>query len=445
MKKFSVIVLAAAAVGTAGCSDRLEDKALRVSIAPAIQTRVTGMYFDVGDRIGLTITRSSDVFAQNVPMTYDGSAFTGDGLLWYNDMNETSTLTAYYPYDESGAPSEFTVSADQTGGCESSDLLASVKRDARPASAPVKMIFSHLLSQLSVVVTNESQARVTGVTIGGFIPTARIDWQTPSATVKDGASAGEIGAWAAEAGKTYRAVLVPQEGELTVSVAADDGKSRSRSIRASLEGGRRYDMSVKVTDIDIEVSLSGEINDWVDGGSLDAGQDDGGDQETLSYGDDVYRTQKIGDRVWMAENLRYVPDAELLENGIWYPGEGTAPSEDPESVRQYGMLYSYAVATGGAASRAEGPVQGICPDGWHIPDAEELSGLIGCESGFFQCAGFWNSDSSRYGSNNKGYLMSSTLEGGECSCLSYLGVGGTPSVVPLSPQFGVSLRCVKNG
>lgn len=47
-------------------------------------------------------------------MTYDGSAFTASGLLWYNDLNETSTLTAYFPYSASGVPDEFSVARDQS-------------------------------------------------------------------------------------------------------------------------------------------------------------------------------------------------------------------------------------------------------------------------------------------------------------------------------------------
>ena len=49
-------------------------------------------------------------------MTYDGSAFTASGLLWYNDLNETSTLTAYFPYSASGVPDEFSVARGHLTG-----------------------------------------------------------------------------------------------------------------------------------------------------------------------------------------------------------------------------------------------------------------------------------------------------------------------------------------
>ena len=52
--------------------------------------------------IWLSIAKGSETYAQNVPMTYDGTAFTAADLLWYNDSNEKSTLTAYHPYSEQG-------------------------------------------------------------------------------------------------------------------------------------------------------------------------------------------------------------------------------------------------------------------------------------------------------------------------------------------------------
>lgn len=62
-----------------------------MKIAPTIQTRVTGLHFDTGDRIGLSIAKGSETYVQNVLMTYDGTAFTAPDLLWYNDSNEKST------------------------------------------------------------------------------------------------------------------------------------------------------------------------------------------------------------------------------------------------------------------------------------------------------------------------------------------------------------------
>ena len=273
-----ILFMALAVLIAAGCAES-EKGTLCVKIAPAIRTRVTGLHFDTGDRIGLTISKGSAPYAENVPMTYDGTAFTASGLSWYNDLNEKSVLTAYYPYAEGGRPDEFTVSSDQTQGNGSSDLLAAVKTDVTPVSAPVGMIFYHVMSQLTIVVSNSSSAAVTGVSVGGLVPTAEIDYSAPKAAAKSGVAAAEIKACEVKSGATYRAILVPQQAALTVTVTTDDGRSHTKTLSsAQLESGRRYDMSVLVTNEEIQISLSGDIGDWEDGGSLDgSGSGDGGD------------------------------------------------------------------------------------------------------------------------------------------------------------------------
>ena len=440
-----ILFMALAVLIAAGCAES-EKGTLCVKIAPAIRTRGTGLHFDTGDRIGLTISKGSAPYAENVPMTYDGTAFTASGLSWYNDLNEKSVLTAYYPYAEGGRPDEFTVSSDQTQGNGPSDLLAAVKTDVTPVSAPVGMIFYHVMSQLTIVVSNSSSAVVTGVSVGGLVPTAEIDYSMPKAAAKSGVAAAEVKACEVKPGATYRVILAPQQAALTVTVTTDDGRSHTKTLSsAQLESGRRYDMSVLVTNEEIQISLSGDIGDWEDGGSLDGsgGGDDGDDSQTLSYGGVTYRTTTVGETVWMAENLRYVPDEALLTKGIWYP-DG---NEDAEYVREHGMLYSFTVALGGAQAVSGAPVRGICPEGWHVPYIDELQTLaVGPDCGF-TLAGMWISVSKNYVSSAKsGYLMSAATDdgGSSYSALLFYASGGNPSPSSLPAGNGVSLRCVKD-
>lgn len=308
------------------------------------------------------------------------------------------------------------------------------------------MLFYHVMSQLTIVLTNNSDAPVTGVTVGGLVPTAVVDFTVPSAAAKSGAAAADVEAFEVTADAAYRAILVPQQATLTVTVATGDGKSRSKTLSsAQLESGRRYDMSVLVTNEEIQISLSGDIGDWEDGGSLDGsgGGDDGDDSQTLSYGGVTYRTTTVGETVWMAENLRYVPDEALLTKGIWYP-DG---NEDAEYVREHGMLYSFNVALGGAQVVSGAPVRGICPEGWHVPYIDELQTLAAGPDCGFTLAGMWNSVSKNYVSSAKsGYLMSATTDdgGSSYSALLFYASGGNPSPSSLPAGNGVSLRCVKD-
>ena len=429
-----------------------------MKIAPAIRTRVTGLHFDTGDRIGLTISKGSAPYAENVPMTYDGTAFTASGLSWYNDLNEKSVLMAYYPYAEGGKPDEFTVSSDQTQGNGPSDLLAAVKTDVTPVSAPVGMIFYHVMSQLTIVVSNSSSAAVTGVSVGGLVPTAEIDYSAPKAAAKSGVAAAEVKACEVKSGATYRAILVPQQAALTVTVTTDDGRSHTKTLSsAQLESGKRYDMSVVVTNIDIDVELSGEVVDWGDGGSLDGGGDggggegggEGGDPGTLSYGGVDYPTATIGGRVWMTRNLRYLPDGAQIGTGIWYPCRGTAGSNDAEYVAERGLLYSFTTALGGATAASGTPVQGICPPGWHVPTGAEIEQMIASpeyDASLLRSAGMLVSDTGLYITEKKGYLMSCTSEdnGANYQAMPYSSGGIVAGLAPFPAGNGVSLRCVKD-
>ncbi len=66
----------------------------------------------------------------------------------------------------------------------------------------------------------------------------------------------------------------------------------------------------------------------------------------LNYSGKEYKTVKIGDQCWMAENFEY------------YTGSGSWDIPFPE-LAGWGKLYNYSSATLGA------------PDGWHLPSLEE--------------------------------------------------------------------------
>ena len=98
-----------------------------------------------------------------------------------------------------------------------------------------------------------------------------------------------------------------------------------------------------------------------------------------------YDAVQIGNQVWMAENLRTTKyaDGSSIPLGTststttayrYAPGTNWSSNEDNMiNVSRYGYLYNWPAAMHGASSSEANPsgVQGICPNGWHVPsDAE---------------------------------------------------------------------------
>jgi uncharacterized protein (TIGR02145 family) len=79
-------------------------------------------------------------------------------------------------------------------------------------------------------------------------------------------------------------------------------------------------------------------------------------------GGKIYPYVHIKDRYWMAENLNFDTGDE---GSVCYEGSDY-------NCQRCGRLYNWETATGGKSS-TEKPsgVQGVCPDGWHIPSDKE--------------------------------------------------------------------------
>ena len=84
----------------------------------------------------------------------------------------------------------------------------------------------------------------------------------------------------------------------------------------------------------------------------------------------IYQTVVIGNQCWMKENLRttHYSDGTEIAAATIYDYEG-----DPQNTVVYGKLYTWAGAMNGELSSSANPsgVQGVCPDGWHLPSDSE--------------------------------------------------------------------------
>lgn len=134
-----------------------------------------------------------------------------------------------------------------------------------------------------------------------------------------------------------------------------------------------------------------------DGNSSAAGDSSSvkGSCESCEYGSlkdkrdgKTYKTVKIGNQWWMAENLNYADSAKTPS----LKGNTRCFRNEEDKCKKYGRLYTWAAAIDSVtlATDSENPLdcgyqkrcklpgglQGICPDGWHLPSKAEWTTLI---------------------------------------------------------------------
>jgi uncharacterized protein (TIGR02145 family) len=100
-----------------------------------------------------------------------------------------------------------------------------------------------------------------------------------------------------------------------------------------------------------------------------------------------YHVVKIGNQIWMAENLKYLPSVVGADIGsqttpyyyvYGYNGTVVNDAKATANYSTYGVLYNWLAAMDNSASSSSNPsgVQGVCPTGWHLPSNTEWTELI---------------------------------------------------------------------
>ena len=197
----------------------------------------------------------------------------------------------------------------------------------------------------------------------------------------------------------------------------------------------------------------------------------------------TYKTVKIGNQIWMAENLNYADSAKTPS----LKGKSWCYQDSVRYCNVTGRLYTWAAAIDsvklakdtvnpldcgfGKTCTLPAKVQGICPTGWHLPSYNEWNALftaVGGQStaatalksqtgwnnngngtdaiGFSALpAGNRNDNGDYYGGGYNTYFWSSTEYGSNDAYDMYLNYNNGNAGLGLNYKYnGFSVRCVKD-
>jgi uncharacterized protein (TIGR02145 family) len=186
-----------------------------------------------------------------------------------------------------------------------------------------------------------------------------------------------------------------------------------------------------------------------------------------------YKVVKIGNQVWMAENLKtakYNDGTTILnvEDNIQWSNLTTGAwvyyNNDASNNTKYGKLYNWY-----AVSPITNGNKNVCPTGWHVPSQAEwmiLTNYIGPSPSYYlKAITTWlengnGSNSSRFNGVGSGYrthLGDFLHQGYECSYWSSTEAGSNWAIrlrfisnssevqnLDLVKRFGFSVRCLKD-
>lgn len=195
------------------------------------------------------------------------------------------------------------------------------------------------------------------------------------------------------------------------------------------------------------------------------------DEFTTTPSPRTYKTVKIGDQTWMAENLdvgtMIQGDQMQTNNNII---EKYCYENDPANCSKYGGLYTWSEAM---KYNKKNGAQGICPDSWHIPTRKEFNKLIkavknnnNALTSESELVYTWETIEGTKGTNTSGFstLMSgiSTFDGSFAFKGEYtefrssteinsdqayglsIGIISSDISYPNAKEIGFSIRCIKD-
>lgn len=148
-----------------------------------------------------------------------------------------------------------------------------------------------------------------------------------------------------------------------------------------------FSLPVLIVSIALFFSLGCDKDDDPTPGDGGGGGNGNGVFGTLTDDRDgnTYNTIQVGEQIWMAENLAYLPSVyspddrhdTLIRYHVYdYFGTNVQEAKQTENYQTYGVLYNWP-----AAMNREEDIywqqfeqeQGVCPTGWHLPSYNDFA------------------------------------------------------------------------
>ncbi len=259
MKKFSLLILCGA-LAFASCSEKTSEPVEPTSTSYTFTSEIDGVLvkatdvsFEAGDQIAVSAYESDSyetLFAGSACYTYSGSVFDSESPISIAESG-VAAFRAVYPY-QSNIDSEFTFSVEQNQNSQSaytlSDLM--VAETVTTAATEVKLSFARLLSQIKVILKDDSGSAITDAEV--FVSAlSSLDVNVPMAEYTAKGDATDI--QALNNGDGTYSVIVPSQTlaastQLVKIVSGGTTSTDEVTEDFTLQSGYTYSFYVTVAD-----------------------------------------------------------------------------------------------------------------------------------------------------------------------------------------------------
>ena len=278
---------------------------------------------------------------------------------------------------------DYTIEADRPAGDLKIELTVEGDRGARAASTvSVKVKAaepepSAISCTLTAPADGAEVDMTQPLTISGEVQTENCAVKSVALTV-DGVSIAEVTEIPFEYTHTFAADRAEGTARITLTVESDKGGSDTQEVTVTLK--------------------------------RPAPQPD--DTFTDPRDGKTYKTATIGDQVWFAENLAWLPEVNDIDEHssheglegkkfyyvLYYNGNDVEAAKATKEYAKYGVLYNWYAAVGeenaagSDATAVPSGVQGACPDGWHLPSKAEWERMEACVAAQLPDVGYMGRD-----------------------------------------------------